>query len=264
MANETKLTNLIDPQVLAEYLDVKLMDAIKFAPLCAVRNDLVGVPGDTLTLPKYAFIGLAEDVAEGADIPMATLAATKVDVKVKKAGKGVKVTDEAMLSAYGNTEDEVAKQLLMAVAGKVDNDCAVAFRKATKEVTATKFDKYVISDMMAKFGEDIEEDMTAVINPAHLAILRRDPDFVQVNQGDVIMNGEVGMIFGCRVVISNKVAENEAFLVKAGAVKILMKRNVMVEAERNTVNKTTIYTADEHYVAYLEDESKIVKAKISA
>lgn len=264
MANETKLTNLIDPQVLAEYLDVKLMDAIKFAPLCAVRNDLVGVPGDTLTLPKYAFIGLAEDVAEGADIPMATLAATKVDVKVKKAGKGVKVTDEAMLSAYGNTEDEVAKQLLMAVAGKVDNDCAVAFRKATKEVTATKFDKYVISDMMAKFGEDIEEDMTAVINPAHLAILRRDPDFVQVNQGDVIMNGEVGMIFGCRVVISNKVTENEAFLVKAGAVKILMKRNVMVEAERNTVNKTTIYTADEHYVAYLEDESKIVKAKIGA
>ena len=264
MANETKLTNLIDPQVLAEYLDVKLMDAIKFAPLCAVRNDLVGVPGDTLTLPKYAFIGLAEDVAEGADIPMATLAATKVDVKVKKAGKGVKVTDEAMLSAYGNTEDEVAKQLLMAVAGKVDNDCAVAFRKATKEVTATKFDKYVISDMMAKFGEDIEEDMTAVINPAHLAILRRDPEFVQVNQGDVIMNGEVGMIFGCRVVISNKVAENEAFLVKAGAVKILMKRNVMVEAERNTVNKTTIYTADEHYVAYLEDESKIVKAKIGA
>ena len=263
MANETKLTNLIDPQVLAEYLDVKLMDAIKFAPLCAVRNDLVGVPGDTLTLPKYAFIGLAEDVEEGADIPMATLAATKVDVKVKKAGKGVKVTDEAMLSAYGNTEDEVAKQLLMAVAGKVDNDCAVAFRKATKEVTATKFDKYVISDMMAKFGEDIEEDMTAVINPAHLAILRRDPDFVQVNQGDVIMNGEVGMIFGCRVVISNKVTENEAFLVKAGAVKILMKRNVMVEAERNTVNKTTIYTADEHYVAYLEDESKIVKATIS-
>ena len=263
MANETKLTNLIDPQVLAEYLDVKLMDAIKFAPLCAVRNDLVGVPGDTLTLPKYAFIGLAEDVEEGADIPMATLAATKVDVKVKKAGKGVKVTDEAMLSAYGNTEDEVAKQLLMAVAGKVDNDCAVAFRRATKEVTAAAFDKYVISDMMAKFGEDIEEDMTAVINPAHLAILRRDPDFVQVNQGDVIMNGEVGMIFGCRVVISNKVTENEAFLVKAGAVKILMKRNVMVEAERNTVNKTTIYTADEHYVAYLEDESKIVKATIS-
>ena len=87
--NGTKLTNLIDPQVLADFLDVKMMDAIKFAPLCAVRTDLVGKPGDTLTLPKYAFIGLAEDVAEGADVPMAKLAANTVDVKVKKAGKGV-------------------------------------------------------------------------------------------------------------------------------------------------------------------------------
>lgn len=262
--NGTKLANLIDPQVLAEYLDVKLMDAIKFAPLCAVRNDLVGVPGDTLSLPKYAFIGLAEDVAEGEDVPMANLSATKVDKKVKKAGKGVKITDEAILSAYGNPEDEIAKQLLMAIAGKVDNDCAEAFRQATLTVTAAKFDKYVISDMMAKFGEDLEEDMTAVINPAHLAILRKDPDFVQVNQGDVIMNGEVGRLFGCRIVISNKVQTTEAFLVKTGAVKILMKRNVMVESDRDIVNKTNVFVADEHYVAYLEDESKIVKATIGA
>lgn len=262
--NGTKLANLIDPQVLAEYLDVKLMDAIKFAPLCAVRNDLVGRPGDTLSLPKYAFIGLAEDVAEGEDVPMANLSATKVDKKVKKAGKGVKITDEAILSAYGNPEDEIAKQLLMAIAGKVDNDCAEAFRQATLTVTAAKFDKYVISDMMAKFGEDLEEDMTAVINPAHLAILRKDPDFVQVNQGDVIMNGEVGRLFGCRIVISNKVKATEAFLAKTGAVKILMKRNVMVESDRDIVNKTNVFVADEHYVVYLEDESKIVKATIGA
>ena len=262
--NGTKLANLIDPQVLADYLDVKLMDAIKFAPLCAVRNDLVGKPGDTLTLPKYAFIGLAEDVAEGEDVKMAKLTADKVDVKVKKAGKGVEVTDEAVLSAYGDTVNEIGRQLLMSIAGKVDNDCAAAFRQATMEVTATKFDKYVISDMMAKFGEDLEEEMTAVINPAHLAILRKDPDFVQVNQGDVIMNGEVGRLFGCRIVISNKVQTTEAFLVKTGAVKILMKRNVMVESDRDIVNKTNVFVADEHYVAYLEDESKIVKATIGA
>ena len=43
-----------------------------------------------------------------------------------------------------------------------------------------------------------------------------------------------------------------------------MKRNVMVEADRNIVNKTNQYVVDEHYVAYLEDETKIVKAKIGA
>lgn len=260
----TKIENLIDPQVLADYLDVKLMDAIKFAPLCAVRNDLVGKPGDTLTLPKYAFIGLAEDVAEGEEVGIAQLTATSTDVKVKKAGKGVEVTDEAVLSAYGDTVNEIGRQLLMSIAGKVDNDCAAAFRTATMEVTATAFDKYVISDMMAKFGEDLEEDMTVLINPAHLATLRRDKDFVEVNDGMVIMNGEVGRLFGCRIVISNKVKATEAFLVKAGAVKILMKRNVMVEADRDIKRKVNTYVVDEHYVAYLEDETKIVKAKIGA
>ena len=259
----TKLGNLIDPQVLAEYLDVKLMDAIKFAPLCNVNNELQGRPGSKLTLPKYEFIGLADVVAEGEEIPMAELEAGYVEKEVQKIAKGVTVTDEAILSAYGNPVDEVAKQLLMAIAGKVDNDCVSAFREAKLEVTADAFDKYVISDMIAEFGEDIEEDMVAVINPKHLAQLRRDKDFVEVMAGQKIISGEMGQLFGARVVVSNKCQENEAFLVKAGAVEILMKRNVAVEADRNIVNKTNIFTADEHYVVYLRDESKIVKATIA-
>ena len=77
----TKLGNgkLIDPEVLAQYLDVKLMDAIKFAPLCNVNRDLEGRPGSKLTLPKYGFIGLADVVDEGAEIPMAELSATSVE-----------------------------------------------------------------------------------------------------------------------------------------------------------------------------------------
>lgn len=152
----------------------------------------------------------------------------------------------------------------MAIAGKVDNDCEAEFRKATLAVTATKFDKYVVSDMMAKFGEELEENMTVLINPANAAILRKDPDFVQVNQGEVIIKGQIGYLFGCRVVMSNKVQDSECFLVKNGAVKILMKRNVMVEADRDILNETNIYVANQHYTAYLEDASKIVKATIGA
>ena len=259
----TKLGNLIDPQVLAEYLDVKLMDAIKFAPLCNINRDLEGRPGSKLTLPKYGFIGEADVVAEGEDIEMAELSATSVEKEVKKVAKGVTVTDEAILSAYGNPADEVAKQLLMAIAGKVDKDCAEAFREATLNVDVAKFDKNAVVDMIAKFGEDMEEDMVLVINAAHLAELRKDDAFMHVMNGQVIMNGEIGQIFGARVVVSNKVQANEAFLVKAGAVEIIMKRNVAVEADRNIVNKTNIFTADEHYVVYLRDESKIVKATIA-
>ena len=282
----TELTDLINPGVLGEFLDVKLMDAIKFAPLCAVNNELAGRPGDTLTLPMYQFIGLAEDVAEGADVTIGELGSDSVDVKVKKAGRGVEVTDEAILSAYGDTVNEIGRQLLMAIAGKVDNDCVAAFRGANIDAEGTakpvvedakitaardkrkidlarEFDKYVISDMMAEFGEDIEEEMIALINPKHLAALRKDADFVQVNHGEVIMNGEVGRLFGVRIVISNKVQEDEAFLVKAGAVEILMKRNVMVEADRNIKNKTNMYVVDEHYAVYLKYPERIVIATLA-
>ena len=260
----TMLGNLIDPEVLAQYLDVKLMDAIKFAPLCNVNRDLEGRPGSKLTLPKYGFIGEAGVVAEGADIEMAELSATSVEKTVQKIAKGVTITDEAILSAYGNPADEVAKQLLMAIAGKVDKDCAAAFREATLNVDVTgKFGKDAVIDMIAKFGEDMDEDMVLVINAQHLAELRKDEAFMHVMNGQVIMNGEIGQIFGARVVVSNKVGEKEAFLVKQGAVEIIMKRNVAVESDRNIVNKTNIFTADEHYVVYLRDESKIVKATIA-
>ena len=102
-----------------------------------------------------------------------------------------------------------------------------------------------------------------MINPAHLATLRKDPDFVQVMAGQAIISGEIGQIFGCRVVVSKKVQANEAFLVKAGAVEILMKRNVAVESDRDIVNKTNVFVVDEHYAVYLRDESKIVKATIA-
>ena len=275
----TKLGNLIDPQVLAEYLDVKMMDAIKFAPLCGVNNELQGRPGSTLTLPMYTFIGLAEDVLEGEDVPFANLGKETVDVKVKKAGKGVKISDEAILSAYGNPVDEIAKQLLMAISGKVDNDCVAAFRGANEEgeaviedakITAARnerkvninrpFDKYVISDMITKFGEDIEENMVVMIHPDNLAVLRNDKDFVEIMAGQKIISGEMGQLFGCRIVVSNKVGKTEAFLVKAGAVEILMKRNVAVEADRDIVNKTNIFVVDEHYAVYLKYPEKIVIA----
>jgi len=38
-----------------------------------------------------------------------------------------------------------------------------------------------------------------------------------------------------------------------------MKREVMVEADRDILKKTNVISADVHYVAYLRDESKAVK-----
>ena len=85
----TYLANLFNPQVIGDMVNKKLVNDVKFAPLCRVDNTLEGRPGDTLTLPSFAYIGDAEEVAEGADIPITQLVANTTSVKVRKVGKGL-------------------------------------------------------------------------------------------------------------------------------------------------------------------------------
>ena len=62
---QTKLANLVDPQVMADMVSAKLPKKIKFSPIARVDTTLVGRPGSTIVVPKYAYIGDAQDVAEG-------------------------------------------------------------------------------------------------------------------------------------------------------------------------------------------------------
>jgi hypothetical protein len=54
MGETTKLANLINPEVLADYIDKKLINKIVFAPLATVDTTLVGAAGDTIKFPSYA------------------------------------------------------------------------------------------------------------------------------------------------------------------------------------------------------------------
>lgn len=53
-ANATLLTNLVDPEVLGGFIDKKLVDAIRLAPLARIDDTLVGRAGDEISLPSYA------------------------------------------------------------------------------------------------------------------------------------------------------------------------------------------------------------------
>ena len=56
-------------------------------------------------------IGEAVDVAEGQAIPVEALATEMENVTVKKAGKGIRITDEAILSGYGDPLGQATKQV---------------------------------------------------------------------------------------------------------------------------------------------------------
>lgn len=256
----TKRANLIDPKVLGEFLEVKLADAIKLAPIVEVDRTLEGRAGSTLQLPKYQYIGMAEEVEEGVEMEVATLQATSEEVQVKKCGKAVSITDEAMLSAYGNPVNEIGQQLLVAMADKIEADLYAEMRKATKEVNGA-FGKDIVADGLAEFGEDIDGNIFLFINAKQFAELRKDKDFLMVDNG--ILTGERGMLYGARIVVSNRVGENEAFIMKEGALALVMKRNVMVEADRDILKGENVYACNEHYATQLRYDDRIVKITIA-
>ena len=262
MANETKLSSLINPQVLADMIETKLVNAMKFTPLCKVDNTLVGRAGDTVTLPQYAYIGDAADVAELADIAIAELTATTQGVTVKKVGKGATISDEAALSGYGDPIGEIGNQLLTSIASKVDNDVLAALDNATFVHPVVSVTPNEVNNALVKLGEDFEGDKYLFVSPATYAALRDAADWIPASEiaAGAVLRGTVGMIYGCYVVITNKITTTDtAYIVKPGAVALFMKRGTQVEDARNIINKSTTFTADKHYAAYLYDSSKVVK-----
>ena len=259
----TKLSNLINPEVMGTFLDKKMVDLIKFSPLAVIGHDLHGNAGDTLTIPTWNYIGDADDLAEGVEGAVANLTATTSTVKVKKAVKNVGITDEARLSAYGDPMGQIEHQLAVSLATKVDNDVIEAIKECDTKSHSGEFGIDYIADALVQFGEDIEETTFVYINPKNLAVLRKSPEYVHVANGQVLVSGQVGTVYGCPIVVSNKVAENEAFFIRQGAIGIEVKREVAVEQARDVLKKQTIISADRHYIAYVRDASKLVKGTIA-
>lgn len=260
-ANATRIADLINPQVLADMISAELPNAIVFAPLATVGRTLVGRAGNTLTMPKFGYIGDATDVAEGEDIPIAKMTTSETEVTIKKAGRGVELTDESVLNGYGDAIGEAKNQLKMAIANKVDNDMLSALKTATLSASIALTIPNLLT-ARAKFGENVNQAAVLVINSTNYAKIATEILSLE-NSDNVLIRGTVGQVAGLQVAISDKLTDSEAYIVAAGALGLEMKRDVMVESDRDIVAKTTVITADEHYVAYLKDESKAIALTIS-
>lgn len=278
----TKLAQLIDPEVMAPMISAKLSSAIVATPFAKIDNTLVGRPGSTITVPRYEYIGAATDLAEGETADKTKLGTSSKEYTVKKAVKQVELTDEAVLSGYGNPVGETNSQLAKSIAEKVDNDVMAALKGAQLTFTATGDISYDnIVDAIDALNEEENVEKVMFIHPKQVSTLRKDDDFISNDKynNNVIMRGEIGMVANTRIVVSKKAINaagtyylNPIVELKpesqtgdeSAAVTIFMKRNVNLETQRELGNYTTLIGVDEHYVVALTDESKVVVAKFEA
>ena len=320
--NQTKLAQLIDPEVMAPMISAKLPTAIVATPFANIDRTLEGRPGSTITVPKYAYIGDADDLAEGADATETQLQTTTAEYTIKKAVKQVRLTDEAVLSGYGNPVGETNNQLGLSIASKIDQDVMDELLGASliADKTAGIISYNGIVEAIDLFQEEENVEKVMFVSPSQVSDLRKDENFISNDKynNNVIMKGEIGMVANARIVPSRKIKKVEYNIVpsttsgatqvtasniatyegktkvpvkvgdyvisattpyfanpivqlkpesqtgdETAAVTIYLKRNVNVETERKLGNYTTLIGADEHYVAALTDESKVVVAEFA-
>ena len=207
----TKVSDLVNPQVMADMISAKIETKITVSPFAKVDDTLVGVAGDKITVPQYAYIGDAEDVAEGVACDTTKLSATTTEAQIKKAMKAVELSDEAVLSGYGNPVGEANHQLASAIAGKIDIDAMSALQTAQRHYySAGKIGYDGIVDAVGLFAEEGNIEKVMFVHPDQVTHLRHDDNFISKEKygGNVVMSGEIGTVAGARVVPSKRVTKN--------------------------------------------------------
>lgn len=286
MADLTNVTTLVngdvfDPQVVSDMINAKVQKKAIMTGYIKVDNTLAGVPGSTVTVPRWGYIGEAVDLEEGQPIDVTKMAFTTAQYGIKKIGKGVMLTDEAQLSGYGNPMGTATNQIAMSISEKLDNDRVAVLYESKNEVDAsTAAIKYAaIVDGIDMFGEEEDSHKVILIHSKQKTQLRKDAEFLSADKfgPGVMATGAIGRIAGCDVVVSNKVKLVEGVyynpIIKLNndaeteddlpAITYFLKRGNLVEHERKTgVGDEIVCTA--FGMPALTNEAKVVILKTKA
>jgi len=223
----TTMSQMINPQVMADMITAKIEAQLKLTPYAKVNTELMGIPGNTLTVPKWAYIGDAASLGENSQIDYTQMTTSAATFTIGKAAKGVTVTTEAINSGLGNPVGQAETQLAKSIAGKVDSDVLDAAYTASVVVapaTLVAIDYDGVVDAVTKF-EDEEDGIEKVmfIHPKQETSLLKDADFLSADKftAGVAVNGAIGKIAGCWVKKSKKVKHIEYEAAAGGSITII-------------------------------------------
>jgi N4-gp56 family major capsid protein len=284
MASETTTAaDLIVPEVWGPAVMSAILKKAVLASLVTNDETLVGQPGDTISFPKFGYIGDAVDLSEGVAIELKKLTMTDSSATIKEAGTGIELTDTALATALGRPLDQAVGQLATSIARKIDTDIRVAAESTVGTsplivaTAAAKLDWEAVTAGIALLGDewDPAEMAGLVIHSAQHVSLLNDPNFIGIDkmgQNSVLLRGQVGQIGQVPVIVSDRAtaitdidsgtAGNQpgykALLIKRNALTLAYKRRPIVERDRDILRRTNVVTTNVHYAVKRTDDRGIV------
>ena len=281
MAN-TINQNVIVPEVYAQLVREKIAGKCKVAQFMVTLGDLHGKVGETLTMPKWGYIGDAVDWDINTPMDKTQMKQTSTTATIKAVqAPAVEVSDYDNEVELGNAIEEASNQQALGVARKYDTDaiaCALEsplkYQLAAKnEITQTE-----LIAMLGLYGDDRDSaDFDAIVVHSSFApsfytmdmFVKRDLTMTADGNG-IAVNGCIGTFLNIPVVLSDRcydATNQEGFvlMMKKGAISIIPKEEPFAETARDaSIRKTTIYLSQFYAMALTDDEAIVYAKKVLA
>lgn len=271
----TKLSDLVNPEVLADMIIEKLKAKISVLGYAKLDTTLEGRAGSEVTVPRRKFDGMAVEVAEGEEIPIRKLIDEIAKYAVKKVGVGAEVTDEAVVSGLGDPVQDAVNAIVNAIIAKLDTDSMSELLKSKTIFTADgQIDYEAVVNGIDLFDEEEIREKVIFVHPNQVTSIRKDASFIDRTKygNEVMVTGEIGSIAGARVkpskrvegcggyfynpivILSNDVEVDD----ETQALTYFLKRDTNVEFDRKSSRRLTEVTGDQMYVVALTNGEKVV------
>ncbi len=279
MAN-TINTGVIVPDVYAQLVREKIAGKTKVAQFAKVLGDLQGKPGETLTMPKWAYIGDATDWAINTPMTSTQMTQTTTNATIKAiAAPAVNVADYDNEVELGNAIDEASGQQAVAIARKQDTDAiAECLKSPLKKALATKntVTQTEMIEILGLYGDDRDSaDFDAIVIHSSFApsfytmdmFVSREKTMTTDGNG-IAVNGVIGYFLDIPVVLSDRLYDStntEGFILvlKKGALGLIPKEAPFPEASRDaSLRQTTIYCSQFYAMALIDDEAVVFAKKV--
>lgn len=271
MANNTVYANKVIEAKAADILATK----INARSMMTIDDSLAANAGMVKTINTYTYTGVAEALANGVGNTAATrgsIAYVGKDYTVAMVQQAFDYTDEDFMKD-NVIVDYGIKGAASVMANKMTADfyTALATTSSGSELvpkvefaygTGLSYD--IIVDAIAELNVEDESGLFIVIPTEWKADLRKDSDYVAAHQGDVVYNGQVGVICGIPVIATKALNHTasvaaKAYVMTKEAVTLFLKKDIEVEQERDADTRTNSIYLRDCYVCALTDATKACK-----
>lgn len=233
--------------------------------LMTIDTTLTTSAGLTKKIHKYTYSGTVEKLAKGAkNSRYGSITMTDNDYTVERYQQSFKYNDiDVMTDDY--LLDVLADGAAKAMANEIRSEYFTELAKISKSTSVTGALTYdAIVDALQEIGVENEDNLFLLMGGDGKAAIRKDDDFINSRQGDILYTGQFGTVCGVPVIFSKLVPEKTVYATKKDAVTFFVKREGTVEQDRDIETKDNVVVYERHGLIALTDDTESAIIKFNA